>query len=130
MSKYSFLLLVLAPLVVADPASDAVNERIPVSAAEMEAHWQVDCRKAWVGLQRAVIEPNPAERCLIPDALHRKLELCAFIYQPPGGAIRRKCPDFSGALGLLDASEQADSCDLLVNYLRGKEDCPQNGSAR
>ena len=130
MSKYSFLLLVLAPLVVADPASDAVNERIPVSAAEMETHWRVDCEKTWASLGRVAIESGPDGQCLILPTLRRELELCAFIYQPPGGAIRRKCPDFSGALGSLDASDQGDSCDALVNYLRFKGHCPQIGGAR
>ena len=45
--------LLLSPLSLAGDNDDAINERIPVSRAEMEAHWQVDCAAAWEDLLTA-----------------------------------------------------------------------------
>ena len=39
--------LLFAPAAYAASVSDAVNERIPVSSAALEAHWQVDCASSW-----------------------------------------------------------------------------------
>ena len=53
MLQKRLLLVCLAPLVMAaTPVSDTVNERLPVSRVELEAHWQVDCSAAWAELEQ------------------------------------------------------------------------------
>jgi hypothetical protein len=104
----------------AAPVSDTVNERIPVSRLELEAHWQVDCSAAWVELEQLAAATG---QCAPEDRLRRTLQLCAFIYQPPGGEVDAACPDFAAALDLLGAGPAPDSCGSLANFLSGKGRC-------
>ncbi len=82
-----------AALVSADGSSNAVNERIPVSPAEMEVHWQVDCTNSWA---RAVELRSRAgsPECVLPADILREFKLCAFIHQPPGQQITHTGPDY------------------------------------
>ncbi len=86
------LLLTVAPPVTADNTSNAVNERIPVSKAAMEAHWQVDCSSLWKQLKEG--DGGVALDCPLPVDLKKQLTLCAFIYQPPGEALAYPGPDY------------------------------------
>ena len=91
------LLILIAPALMADANSNAVNERIPVRKAELEDHWDVDCSsswKRWVALQ----SDTRQKTCDIPPALQRQLKLCAFIYQPPGEEYNHSGPDYQGAV--------------------------------
>lgn len=85
-----------APVSSASGSSDAVNERITVSPAEMEAHWQVDCASSWarvIELREKAGSPD----CVIPPDVLRELKLCAFIYQPPGQQLTHTGPDYQSA---------------------------------
>ena len=77
------ILLATAPLSQAGGDSDTANERIPVERAQMEAHWKVDCALSWAKLieRRALLAQ---ESCILPPVLQQQLQLCAYIYQPPG----------------------------------------------
>ncbi len=76
--------------------SNAVNERIPVTEGEMEAHWGVDCASAWG--QVSELRAKTGEReCALPPGLLREIRLCAFIYQPPGEPLMHTGPDFRSA---------------------------------
>lgn len=91
------LLFAAAPLLLADSNSNAVNERIPVRKKEMEVHWNVDCATSWATfteLRRATSKEN----CTLPSELRRDLQLCAFIYQPPGEPSSHVGPDYLGAI--------------------------------
>ena len=90
-----------APLALADGSSDAVNERLPVRKAEMETHWQVDCSASWV-VYSQLREDNAGERCAPPPELRRQLQLCVFIYQPPGEESQHEGPDYQGAVSSID----------------------------
>lgn len=83
-------------VVCADDNSNAVNERITVTAAEMEAHWQVDCAGSWARTVELREEAGSAE-CVLPPNLLRHLKLCAFIYQPPGKTLINSGLDFQSA---------------------------------
>lgn len=121
MLQKRLLLVCLAPLVMAAaPASDTVNERIPVSRAELEAHWQVDCGAAWAELEQLA---GATGQCVPGPRLRRTLQLCAFIYQPPGEYVAGACPDFAAALDLLGPGAAPDSCRSLANFLSGKGRC-------
>ncbi|MEH6569575.1 MAG: hypothetical protein V7709_10890 [Halioglobus sp.] len=89
--------LLIAPSAWAAGPSDMVNERIPVSKLELEAHWRVDCKHSWNDfIGRTSVFEDQAE-CVIPVKLQRQIQLCAFIYQPPGEASPKTCRDFDGA---------------------------------
>lgn len=90
-------LVLWAPVCLAAGDADAVNERIPVTALEMEAHWQLDCVGSWVQLTQRIAAYQSRGDCDMPVALVRQLQLCAFIYQPPGRAVVAACPDYQGA---------------------------------
>ena len=121
MLQKRLLLVCLAPLVMAaTPVSDTVNERLPVSRVELEAHWQVDCSAAWAELEQLA---GATGQCVPGARLRRTLQLCAFIYQPPGEEVATACPDFAAALDLLEAGPVPDSCRSLANFLSGKGRC-------
>ena len=88
------LLLSLPALALADTDGDAVNERIPVSKAELESHWQVDCAAALIRLQAATARPSTGDHCQITAELVHEIKLCAFIYQAPGDNAKHPCPDY------------------------------------
>ena len=89
--------LIIAPSVWAGGSSDAVNERIPVSKLELEAHWEVDCEKDWNGFIGLASAFKNQGECVIPPQLPHHMQLCAFIYQPPGETALNTCRDFEGA---------------------------------
>jgi len=117
------IVLLLSPLALGDSNSDAVNERIPVRKAELEAHWQVDCASALhellVMAAPGTIDPN----CSIPTELRRNIQLCAFIYQPPGGRTDHQCPDYSGIHEHLNRVSESSQCSNLNPAIIRMVDC-------
>jgi hypothetical protein len=91
------LLLSTAPWLLADSNSNAVNERIPVRKAEIEAHWNVNCKHNWARMEK-LRSRSGGEKCVLPPDLQRQLQLCAFIYQPPGEESTHSGPDFQAAI--------------------------------
>jgi hypothetical protein len=114
----------IASLACAAPIEDAVNERIPVSRAALEAHWRVDCGSSWAQLDAIGMRAKAGGKCLVAAGLHDQLELCSFIYQPPGDAVVTSCPDYRGAVGLLAPTRLTEGCAALVEFLDGQKDCP------
>ena len=92
-----YCLLLLAPVAFAADDSNAVNERIPVTKLEMERHWQVDCTASWGQLKQVAQIHQGAQGCELASGLLRQLQLCAFIYQPPGSPAAGACPDYQSA---------------------------------
>jgi len=117
----------LSPLSLAGDNADAVNERIPVSRAEMEAHWQVDCVAAWehllAGAAQPTKQPTDKDNCGITDQLRRDIQLCAFIYQAPGGDSGHDCPDYRGVSKHLNAAGKSGKCPTSIVQ---KVDCQAN----
>ncbi len=107
MRKVVFILLfyVYPEIAWATSTSDAVNERIPVRNDEMEIHWQVDCQATWLQL-RSMVESQAS--CQAEPGLLRDLQLCSFIYQPPGEESSEQSPDYSGALDALHDNQCPD----------------------
>ena len=117
--RFLHLLVLVAPVAVAGDNSDAVNERIPVSRAEMEQHWQVDCSDSWKQLLRFARDYQSAQRCELALDTLRQLQLCAFIYQPPGSPAASACPDYRSAY---DTAGRGD-CVALGSLLESGASC-------
>jgi hypothetical protein len=117
------LLLLLSALALADNGGDAINERIPVNNAELEAHWQVDCAAAWDRLQTAAARHSTQEQCEIIARLAQDIKLCAFIYQPPGVNSQHTCPDYNGVSQLLERSGELADCPNLTSSIAHKLKC-------
>ena len=98
-------LIAIAPQVLADSNSNAVNERLPVRKAEVEAHWKVDCQVSWAGLLE-LRSKGGGQACDLPSNLRRELQLCAFIYQPPGVQSLHTDPDYQGAINSMGGGGQ------------------------
>jgi hypothetical protein len=105
-------LMLLSRLALANDNADAVNERIPVAGAELEAHWQVDCSAALDSLRGQIQATHDPDCSVAPDT-RRDIQLCAFIYQPPGGQARLDCPDYQQVLKFLQPARQPRSCAEL-----------------
>ena len=100
--------------------ADAVNERIPVKNIEKEAHWGVNCIAAWENLQAAAA-PVGAENCGISGQLLHEIQLCAFIYQPPGENSQRQYPDYQCALQRLRQATTLEQCQGALTDIRRKK---------
>ena len=90
-------LLLLTPMTLSANTGDTANERIVVTKPELEAHWQVNCTETWSSLARVVAALPSREHCDIAPDLQRNIQLCAFIYQPPGVPGSNKCPNYRAA---------------------------------
>ncbi|GAB5451467.1 MAG: hypothetical protein Hals2KO_17950 [Halioglobus sp.] len=96
-------LAALAPLAVASGQDNQVNERLPVSVAEREAHWGLDCTALVTQLASGALA------CPVTDDTQRELELCSFIHQPPGDDHGQPCPNYRD---LLQRARQSTCQDL------------------
>ncbi len=86
----------------------------------MEAHWQVDCHQLWRQLVDAV---SSADNCGLSAPLQRDLQLCSYIYQPPGESNDSHCPDYGRARALLNAENTAGRCNNLKALVDDQADC-------
>ncbi|MCP5165526.1 MAG: hypothetical protein H6990_10780 [Pseudomonadales bacterium] len=112
MLQMTLLLFFLAPLVMAAaPVSDTVNERIPVSRVELEAHWQVDCGAAWAELEQLA---GATGQCAPGDRLRHTPALAAHL-PAPGEEVAAARPDFAAAL-TCSGEPCPDSCRSLANF--------------
>lgn len=125
------LLLILSLVALADPDSDsdAVNERLPVRKAELESHWQIDCQGSWSAVRQAFEQDSPPADCRPSTEQRRQLELCAFIYQPPGEKSSHSCPDYRGLLRQLEAIPPLD-CGQLADWLDTRTECTGNSRTK
>lgn len=126
MIKFTFfaLFLSLPTLALAGNDGDAVNERIPVTNAELEAHWQVDCADAWLRLKASAARRSTTDHCRVSAELVRELKLCAFIYQTPGDTSPHKCPDYRGVSEQLEQlGEPAECQDLRTSIIANQMNC-------
>jgi hypothetical protein len=132
--KFCCWLLIVAPAAYAASVADAVNERVPVSRAALEAHWHVDCASAWARFSDAGLRARTGEGCATDIGLRDELLLCAFIHQPPGteaseavtdpgSDCRRR--DYRAAVELLDSSAPADLCVQLARFPFDRVSCPR-----
>ena len=118
-SRTLLLLLLSAPITCAMGNTDAVNERIPVTRAEMETHWQLDCKASWNTLLQGAKPTRSDNGCNIPSDVQRQLQLCGFIYQPPGQAATHVCPDHQRGF---QAAEKGD-CGAIHVLARDWAQC-------
>ncbi len=95
------LLVLFTPGTLIADTSDTANERIPVTRAEMEIHWRLDCSANWKALAEVTSSSLKQGSCEVSPDLLRDLQLCEFIHQPPGSSRTGACPDFKTAGELL-----------------------------
>lgn len=100
--------------VAADGKGDVVNERPQVTYLEREAHWQVDCRASWAKLVESARTSPGGAKCRLEEAQRRALQLCSFIYQPPGEEPHSNCPNYREAI-----SQLSSSCAQVQVWIRG-----------
>ena len=112
-------LLVLLCMCISASAgdSDAVNERIPVHAWQMEEHWNIDCLVSWAKLEEA--------SCAESAHLAETLKLCSIIYQPPGQASAHNCPDYREASRAINQQD----CPKLRQILDDAAACNNGNGA-
>jgi len=118
------LFLLFISRTLADPVSDTVNERVPVSEAELEAHWRVNCAEVSNLLRESVGRSKVGEACQAGPAVRHQLQLCAFIYQAPGSDSQHVCPDYRSALQALDRADPDDDCHHIAKFLPDPQRCP------
>lgn len=121
--------LLFVSAVAAGPVSDTVNERIPVTGVELEAHWGVDCAATVNLLVELVTRAKAGEGCLVSPLVRQQLQLCSFIYQTPGSDTGHVCPDYRAALEALGGAGPDDGCQQIAMSLPGPEHCSPSGQA-
>jgi hypothetical protein len=114
--RHILLPLLLATLPLNAEDSDTANERIPVTRPEMEIHWQVDCIDTWKDLIEAGNPAMNSRNCDLARKFSRAIQLCAYIYQPPGGDVLDNCPDYRAAYSAM----QDTDCLGLASALESK----------
>jgi hypothetical protein len=117
------LLLGSSPAALSQNNADALNERIPVSNAELEAHWQVDCTATRDGLLALAQQPRQDTHCTDAQAFQGRLKLCVFIYQAPASNSRHQCPDYAGALKALEVAGQQGRCGESLAAITNMLEC-------
>ena len=101
MSLKILILALFTPGTLIADSSDTANERIPVTRADMEIHWRVDCSANWGKLAEVTSSSLKNHGCEASSDLRRNLQLCEFIHQRPGSSPDSACPDFKKAGQLL-----------------------------
>ncbi len=79
----------------------SVNERLPFSSLELEAHWQVDCKETLASLEKSIqqlinesksIRSGQVEKIFPPFT--PRLQKCAFIHNTKKTNRYSSCPDY------------------------------------
>lgn len=112
------LALIFPPMALGASDDDAVNERPPVTPADLELHWSVDCRDTWNALRASL----DAGRCPLSDEGVHQLRLCTYIHQPPGKDHGATCPDYRGAL---ERALDSGNCASLADFVSRQPQCPE-----
>jgi hypothetical protein len=98
----------------AGAGDDAVNERPPVTRAQRENHWGVDCER----LRQELLQwERPAATATELARWHEALALCAAIHNTPGTPDAGSCPDYAGARRVI-ADTRGDAGPGLMSRLR------------
>ncbi len=98
---------------------DAVNERPPVTRAQRETHWGVDC----AGLRQELLHGGRSAATASELARWRDaLTLCAAIHNTPGTPDAASCPDYAGARRVI-ADAHGDAGAGLMARLRSSLAC-------
>ena len=91
--------MVTPPLLLADTES-SVNERLPFTSLELEAHWNVDCSATLSTIKQFTENPalifKPEYHQLKPtfDGYLSALKKCAIIYNTPNTGRYSICVDY------------------------------------
>ncbi len=88
----------LVAWILATSAADVSNERIPVSGAELEQHWHLDCGRVLdVYNNRIVPEPVAGKSEITTGELRDLADIaqkCSFIYNQKDTGRTISCPDY------------------------------------
>ena len=87
--------LLAATSTLSDPDNqDMVNERPPLTAQALEAHWGVDCN-ALVETVAGLTDRELERKSGGVPAIGEVAGLCAVIYNSPDRSWYRRCPDYA-----------------------------------
>ena len=111
--KKTLIPVLLTPMALLADVSDTTNERIPVTRAEMEDHWQLDCSASWGSLAKVASNSLELGSCQVSADLMRKIQLCEFIHQPPGSSRPSDGPDYKKAGQILGSGD----CEVLRKFI-------------
>lgn len=88
----------LVAWVLAASAADVSNERIPVSGADLEQHWHLDCGQVLDAYNNQIVPETVAGKSEITITELRDLadiaQKCGFIYNQKGTGRTISCPDY------------------------------------
>lgn len=80
-----------------------VNERIPVTAQQLESHWKVDCGAALKQAEHFLAKSTEVSHDVHEDSgLHSDIEKCMYIYNSPNSAHYSDMPDYKALLDKLN----------------------------
>jgi hypothetical protein len=110
------LLAIAASLAAA--TDDLSNERPPMTRAQLERHWGVDCTRL-----RGELLAWSRERVAPSSHWSQALALCAAVHNPPGATPPGACPDYATVARLLAEDPQAATADTRTRT-RSSLECP------
>ena len=73
-------------------ADSITNERIPIKAKQLEAHWQVNCDQTLVNAEHLLIAGNRRNGAI--TTIQKDLEKCTHIYNTPNTIHFKPKPDY------------------------------------
>ncbi len=80
----------------------SVNERLPFSSLELEAHWQVNCKETLVGLEKSIQQLINESKTIRSDQIDKilspfttRLQKCAFIHNTKQTNRYSPCPAYT-----------------------------------
>ena len=85
---------ILIPLILAASTMDMANERLLASGAELEQHWQVDCRAVVLRSMQLVESPRSSMETTELQILIADAKKCAVIYNTANTGRTMECPDY------------------------------------
>ena len=80
------------------------NERIPVRAEQLEAHWAVDCAEVFIETQRILASGSDLPEEKSPSS--SDIKKCIYIYNTPDSAHYKPNPDYKQLLEKLEKISQ------------------------
>lgn len=109
--------------------TNIANERPPMTARELEQHWNLDClrerERIITLLAEAERETEPKESTAIFESSVETLELCAAARRAVAGTVGGRCPDYASAAAALRSlvPERRDRRAAILHETRRHLEC-------
>jgi len=97
--------IIMATWIMIASAADVSNERIPVTGAELEQHWRLDCGGMLDDYNNRIVLATGSGISKISKGELRELadvaQKCSFIYSQKGTGRTISCPDYQRVSDIL-----------------------------